>query len=163
MTDKSSENKQIALGFGKKNDSQQTPKDLYEELDREFHFEFDPCPLGGEESDIDGLQIPWKKCNFVNPPYSNVMAFVVKSVMEMGKGNTTVLLIPARVSSRYWHHYVFKYASEIRYLQGKLKFGGYDKGLPIPLAIVVMKPKEEENTTKITKKMGKYNYVSYKP
>jgi len=24
-----------------------TPKWLYDELDKEFHFDFDPCPLGG--------------------------------------------------------------------------------------------------------------------
>ena len=24
-----------------------TPRDLYAKLDAEFHFDFDPCPLGG--------------------------------------------------------------------------------------------------------------------
>ena len=28
-----------------------TPKSFYERLNEEFHFDFDPCPLGGE---VDG-------------------------------------------------------------------------------------------------------------
>ena len=27
------------------NDDWKTPKDLYDSLDKEFHFDFDPCPF----------------------------------------------------------------------------------------------------------------------
>ncbi len=43
-----------------------TPKELYEELDKEFLFNCDPCPLYGLE---DGLPVPWGSSTFVNPPY----------------------------------------------------------------------------------------------
>ena len=33
-----------------------TPKEFYDELDREFYFDFDPCPL---HSEVDGLLIDW--------------------------------------------------------------------------------------------------------
>lgn len=50
-----------ALGYGLKTtsrDHQATPKNLYDALDQEFHFDFDPCPLHGEEK-FDGLQVDW--------------------------------------------------------------------------------------------------------
>jgi hypothetical protein len=46
-----------------------TPKPLYDELDSEFHFDFDPCPL---KADFDGLSMPWGKSNFINPPYNRI-------------------------------------------------------------------------------------------
>jgi hypothetical protein len=33
-----------------------TPKDFYENLNSEFHFDFDPCPINPS---FDGLQINW--------------------------------------------------------------------------------------------------------
>lgn len=41
-----------------------TPKAFYAELDKEFHFDFDPCPVGPT---FDGLSIEWGKVNYVNP------------------------------------------------------------------------------------------------
>jgi hypothetical protein len=43
-----------------------TPKALYAELDREFHFDYDPCPPNPE---FDGLSVEWLERNYVNPPY----------------------------------------------------------------------------------------------
>lgn len=37
------------------NDDWKTPQDLYNSLDKEFHFDFDPCPF---KHDIDELPIP---------------------------------------------------------------------------------------------------------
>ena len=36
-----------------------TPEWLYKELDKEFHFDFDPCPLYGAQSESDGLSVEW--------------------------------------------------------------------------------------------------------
>jgi hypothetical protein len=52
-----------------------TPPELYAQLNNEFNFNFDPCPLGGT---VDGLTIPWGTLNFVNCPYSNVEAWAKK-------------------------------------------------------------------------------------
>ena len=35
-------------------DNWETPKDFYNELNKEFNFDFDPCPLN---SSFDGLSI----------------------------------------------------------------------------------------------------------
>ena len=43
-----------------------TPDDFYNRLDKEFNFDFDPCPA---HSEFDGLKTEWGNSNFVNPPY----------------------------------------------------------------------------------------------
>jgi len=50
-------------------DNWKTPSYLYDELDREFHFNFDPCPLN---ADFNGLEIEWGTSNFINPPYNKI-------------------------------------------------------------------------------------------
>lgn len=45
-----------------------TPRGVYDELDREFHFNDDPCPLHGID-DADGLARAWGSSTYVNPPY----------------------------------------------------------------------------------------------
>jgi len=63
----------IKLFGSKKTDNWQTPPELYKELNREFKFTFDPCPLNPT---FDGLNIKWKKRCFVNPPYSFLGKFL---------------------------------------------------------------------------------------
>ena len=43
-----------------------TPRALYQALDAEFCFDYDPCPV---KPKIDGLENDWGNVNFVNPPY----------------------------------------------------------------------------------------------
>lgn len=45
-------------------DNWATPKEFYDKLDAEFHFDHDPCPING----TDGLDGEWGRSNFVNPP-----------------------------------------------------------------------------------------------
>ena len=62
-------------------DNWRTPTSLYNTLNEEFNFDFDPCPLK-ESPDFDGLRIPWGQSNFVNPPYSNWQKWVDKGYQE---------------------------------------------------------------------------------
>jgi hypothetical protein len=73
-----------------------TPKQFYEQLDKEFKFEFDPCPYKHDMS-WDGLNIDWGKSNYINPPYSRELkeAFVSKAIMESKKGKLCVIEIIA--------------------------------------------------------------------
>lgn len=109
------------------NDHWGTPKALYDKLDAEFHFDFDPCPL---RSTFDGLVIPWGKSNFVNPPYNRVdkPKFIQKAYEEWRKGNTCVLLIPAAVSTKQFHDIILPHA-KVRFLRGRVGFvGDYGEG-----------------------------------
>jgi len=47
-----------------------TPRYFYDELHREFNFDFDPCPYQNNIDKFNGLEVEWGKRNFINPPYS---------------------------------------------------------------------------------------------
>ena len=109
-------------------DNWETPKDVYDKLNAEFNFDFDPCPINHGEitPDKDGLLIEWGKSNFVNPPYSRKLkeAFVIRAIDEMKKGNSSVLLIPVSTSTALFHDYIHPNATEIRFIRGRVKFIG---------------------------------------
>lgn len=104
-------------------DNWATPKEFYEELNKEFNFDFDPCPLF---ADFDGLDIEWGKSNFINPPYSRKLkdAFVKKAIREAKKGKLCVLLLPVSTSTILFHDYIQPNAEEIRFIRGRIKFIG---------------------------------------
>ena len=76
--------------FSSEHDDWVTPPDKYKELNNEFNFDFDPCPLN---STFDGLKIDWKKRNFINPPYSNIEVFLEKGHKELNNKKNKVLII----------------------------------------------------------------------
>ncbi len=105
-----------------------TPDWLYEKLNKEFNFDFDPCPL---HADFDGLKIKWGHCNFVNPPYNRVdkPKFIQKAYDEWRNGNTSVLLIPSATGTKQFHELILPNA-EIRFIKGRIAFKGYNtKGI----------------------------------
>jgi len=113
----------------------ETPKELYDELDKEFHFNDDPCPLYGE----GGLDRRWGSVTFVNPPYGKeISKWLLRAWEESIWGNTVVCLIPSRTDTRWWHEYVMK-ASEIRFLRGRLKFGDATNSAPFPSCIAIFR------------------------
>lgn len=104
------------------NDHWGTPEWLYNELDAEFGFDFDPCPLHAQ---FDGLAIEWGQSNYVNPPYNRVdkPKFIRKAYEESLKGKTCVMLIPAAVSTADFHDIILPNA-EVRFLRSRVKFDG---------------------------------------
>jgi len=101
-----------------------TPKKLYDELNAEFNFDFDPCPL---YADFDGLTIEWGNSNFVNPPYNrqDKPRFIQKAFDEWKKGKTVVLLIPSATGTKQFHELILPNA-EIRFIKGRIAFCGYN-------------------------------------
>ena len=100
-----------------------TPAYIYDDLNEEFHFNFDPCPLN---SKFDGLLGDWGSSNFVNPPYSRKLkeAFVKKAVEQSKTGKRCVLLIPVSTSTALFHDVIRPNAKEIRFCRGRIKFLG---------------------------------------
>ena len=79
-----------------------TPKDLYEELDAEFNFTFDPCPYPKPDG-FDGLTCEWGASNYVNPPFGSIIhegkkkgptAWMRKAIAEQAKGRLSVVVYP---------------------------------------------------------------------
>ena len=113
-----------------------TPDSLFLKLNKEFYFDCDPCPANPT---FDGLNIPWGKSNFVNPPYGRELPkWIKKCYEEYKKGKTVVFLIPSRTDTRWWHDYCMK-ATEIRFIKGRLKFQGAKNSAPFPSVIVIFK------------------------
>ena len=106
-------------------DDWETPRDFYEELNKEFNFDFDPCPLAHDMS-WDGLEIDWGQRSFVNPPYTKKLLgrFVRKAHQESLKGKVAVCLIPASTDTALFHDVILPSATEIRWVRGRLKFKG---------------------------------------
>ncbi|MBL8049621.1 MAG: hypothetical protein JNM46_00225 [Anaerolineales bacterium] len=111
-----------------------TPKALYQGLDAEFSFDYDPCP---PKPTFDGLASEWGMVNFVNPPYgSEIGKWIEKGYDEHLKGKTVVFLIPSRTDTRWWHNFILK-ADDIRFIKGRLKFDDQKNSAPFPSVIVI--------------------------
>lgn len=117
-----------------------TPKDVFDLLNEEFQFDFDPCPVKPE---FDGLNISWGERNFVNPPYGReVKNWCKKAYEEYLEGKLVVMLVASRTDTSWWHDYIMK-STEIRFIRGRLKFEGYKGGsAPFPSAVVIFNPEE---------------------
>ena len=115
-----------------------TPVDLYAALDAEFSFTLDPCPLNERNivsaCDEDGLHRSWAGQRiYCNPPYGRGIGNWLAKAIE---AELAVYLLPARTDTKWWHEYAMK-ANEIRFLRGRLKFGGAKTGAPFPSVVLI--------------------------
>ena len=117
-----------------KSDKWATPPEMYEKLNEEFKFNYDPCPITWEEGDVDGLTTEWGTSTFCNPPYSNVAKWVEKAHNEWKKGKKVVILINAITDTKAFHEFIYGKA-ELRFIKGRVKFinpDSPDKVAPSP-------------------------------
>lgn len=120
-----------------------TPQDLFDELNAEFGFTLDVCatPDNAKCSAFfteqhNGLDQEWRGVCWMNPPYGDAIAQWVEKAYESAKtGATVVCLVPARVDTGWWWRWCR--FGEVRFLRGRLKFGGGDNSAPFPSALVI--------------------------
>ena len=115
--------------MSKNTDDWATPKYIYDQAMKKGMF--DPCPLF---SGVDGLKIEWGEINFVNPPYSNLKAWIEKSIEQADKGKKVLLLIPARTDTKAFK-LLFCYGSIISFITGRLRFNEANSA-PFPSMLV---------------------------
>lgn len=71
----------------------------------------------------DGLKENWSKFNWCNPPFNECSKWIKKAYNEQQKGKTTVMLIPVRTETKYWHDYIlFNPNVKIKWLRKGYKF-----------------------------------------
>src|SRR5690349_18109036 len=81
-----------------------TPQEVYRNLDREFEFDFDPCPIDGVQDGLSSLFTPWTgRRVFCNPPYGPKVGQWLERAKE---ADLAVYLIPARTDTRWFHELV---------------------------------------------------------
>lgn len=147
---------QTAFGNTTSSSDRATPESLKAALYEKYGLTHDPCPLGGyelmlEDKIPDGLTTPWHARNFVNPPFKETVKWVRKAIDELDEGRFSVLLIPARTNTKYWHSLIATRASEIYFITKSpgFVFSGYPRACPFPIAIVVFDPNAEPIMTKV--------------
>lgn len=59
-----------------------------------------------------------------------------ENAMSMAFGGVAVMLIPARTDTKRFHDYIYGKA-EVRFIKGRLKFGGCENSAPFPSMVVV--------------------------
>jgi phage N-6-adenine-methyltransferase len=86
----------------------------------------------------DALSQDWHDTVFMNPPYGRqISSWVRKAYQEAQKGATVVCLVPSRTDTTWWHEWCMK--GEIRFIKGRLRFGGAKNSAPFPSAIVIFR------------------------
>ena len=133
----------MSVHFSSKTDLWSTPQDFYDKLDSEFNFTLDPCATHENHKtdkyftiESDSLEQDWSHDTiFMNPPYGRVIGDWMKKASQ---SNTTVVcLVPSRTDTRWWHDYVIDTGAEVRFIKGRLKFGGQKNNAPFPSAIII--------------------------
>lgn len=144
--------------FSSNRDDWETPQELWDELDREFHFELDAAAneqnhklanyySEGALEKAWGL-MPEDSYVWLNPPYGREIGkWVEKAYNESQNGAPTVCLLPARTDTKWFHDFCLPYG-EIRFIRGRLKFVGAPSSAPFPSMIVIFRPKDAQETPK---------------
>lgn len=136
------------LFFSSKTCEWSTPQDFFDKLNDEFNFSLDPCATEKNRKcekyyteEQDGLKQDWGETVFCNPPYGRTVGEWVKKChneVVCGSCKEAVLLLPARTDTRWFHDYIYN-KSEIRFVKGRLKFGGQNQAAPFPSMIVIFR------------------------
>jgi len=151
-----------ALMFSKATDEWSTPQDTFDALDAEFWFSLAAAASDDNHKracymtqDMNALACDWLAAVqtigggavWLNPPYSKCREFIAKAAEEARKGCTVVCLVPSRTDTRWWHAHVWdaekhqpRRGVEVRFIKGRLKFGGASQGAPFPSVVIVFRP-----------------------
>ena len=119
-------------------DCWQTPKFVFDYYNNRFNFTMDVCASHSNtlvensywtEAD-DSLNQNWCMVSWCNPPYSNIMPWVMKAIDESKQGVKTVMLIPADTSVK-WFKLAFENCTECHFISGRLSFINAETQRPV--------------------------------
>ena len=143
--------------FSSKTDNWATPPEFFKELDKEFHFNLDPaadefnhkCDRYFTIAENGLLQDWGGNSVFCNPPYGREIGKWVEKAYRTNKesGDLVVMLLPARTDTKWFHDFIY-HKAEIRFVKGRLKFGGSKNSAPFPSMVVIYRQKRGETDGK---------------
>ena len=124
-----------------------TPQAFYDYLHERYDFQVDVAASSlnhlceqwygldhPDESRRDGLTATWSGRVWCNPPYGRVIKEWVKKASE--HDDLVVMLLPARTDTRWFHDYCLA-LGKVKYVRGRLKFGGGQASAPFPSIVVI--------------------------
>ena len=130
--------------FSSKSEMWETPQELFDNLNAEFHFTVDVCATKDNAKcekfftpEMDGLKQEWTGVCWCNPPYGRGIGKWMKKAAEVQA--TVVCLVPARTDTKWFHDWVLNRA-EIRFIRGRLHFNGSKNSAPFPSMLVIYQP-----------------------
>lgn len=137
--------------YSSRSEEWSTPQELFERLDREFCFTLDAaaskenakCPRYFDK-ETGGLMQSWAgETVWCNPPYGRQIGDWMRKALTESRapGTTVVMLVPARTDTKWFHQFVY-HRAELRFIRGRLKFGGAQNGAPFPSMLVIYRGPE---------------------
>lgn len=130
-----------------KTDVWETPGWLFRLLDREFNFTVDVAALPENAKCTrfytkanNGLEQDWRgERVWCNPPFDSksLTAFVGKGARAVADDPTTVavFVVPVKADQIWWHEFALR--AEVRFIRGRVEFGGGDHAAPMPVCVLV--------------------------
>lgn len=128
-----------------------TPQDFFDKLDEEFYFTLDPCSTDENAKcrkhftkEQNGLAQDWTgETVFCNPLYGREIWKWCRKCYEhaMSGRGTAVMLVPARTDTGWFHDWVYGKA-ELRFIRGRLHFGGSKWNAPFPSLVAIYRKRE---------------------
>lgn len=146
-----------------------TPQAIFDELNKEFHFDVDVCAVKENAKcknyfspEKNGLNQEWNGTVWMNPPYGRLIKDWTKKAYDSYiEGATVVCLLPARTDTQWFQRHCL--GGEIRFIEGRIKFvdinGNGNRPAPFPSIIVVLKPKIIKNEQGGVKMLDKVMYT----
>ena len=137
-----------------------TPLKLVIPLLREFNITKDVCASKSNfkckdyfTKEDDAFTKSWLGNCWMNPPFSRDLSkWVRKACSESDKfGGTKVCLVPVRSNTKWWSEVSIK--SEIRFINGEVNFGRNQRGLWMPMCIMIFGDKS---------KIGTFSIINYR-
>lgn len=140
--------------FSSRSEEWETPKEFFAALDAEFHFNLDACATKQNRKcerfyskEDDALSQPWTGNVWCNPPYGrDIGKWVQKAAREIQRdADVIVMLIHARTDTKWFHDFIYRKPNvELRFVRGRLKFGGSKYNAPFPSMIAVFRKEASE-------------------
>ena len=138
---------QTEVLFSSKTGEWETPQDFFDALNEEFHFDLDAAATYENKKCskylTDAFAVFWGDHGgsvWCNPPYGRGLGRWFEKAREASRWATVVMLVPARTDTKWFHEHVWKVASEVRFIKGRLKFSGQPNSAPFPSMLVIYRP-----------------------
>ena len=85
---------------------------------------------------MDGLTSEWGRENFVNPPFNTLSTWIQKAVEQAAQDKHVVLLMPARVSTNYFHQILWPAAKSVTVWCRPVAFPPFKTPFSVPIVTV---------------------------